>query len=192
MGGSPAASAGAATATNRSAGVGSLPSAPAIVMTPRPRATPSAEPIELELPSPSCPSPPYDGKEPVVTASVTSGDSVRVTIISSGVQSCSTVGVSDGVPTIPKSKLMARINDQLTLTLSSPWRLARWSGYERGTDGEISNVWPSTDTPERPGTLAVVAIGRTGEAIVEFALVAVRTDGAAVASMTVVVRVDTR
>ena len=190
--GSPAALGATATAAGPSASLEPIGSAPVVAATASPSAETSDEPGEPELPSPSCPSPPFDGKEPVVTASVSSGDSVRATTEGSSVLSCSTVGVSDGVPTVPKSKLTARINDQLTLTLPSAWRLVRWSGYERATEAESVNVWPLAETPERPRSVAVFAIGRTGESILAFELVAVRADGAAVARLTVGVRVDVR
>ena len=80
----------------------------------------------------------------------------------------------------------------MSLTLSSAWRLVRWSGFDRAADVESINVWPLAETPERPRSLAVFAIGRTGESIVGFELVAVRADGAAVAQLTVSVRVDVR
>lgn len=191
-GGSPAVLAETASTAGPSASVGLFRTASEAPATPSPSTETTDEPSEPELPSPSCPSPPYDGKEPVVTASVSSGDSVRATTEGSTVVSCSTVGVSDGVPTVPTSKLTARLNDQLTLTLPSAWRLVRWSGYERAADAESVNVWPLAETPERPRSVAVFAIGRTGESVVGFELVAIRTDGAAVARLTVSVRVDVR
>jgi hypothetical protein len=162
-----------------------------VTTTPEASVEASGEAEEPEGPNPSCPNA-YDGKEPVVKAFVSSGDSVRLTEIGSTVASCTTVGTSDGVPTTPESTLTAHLEDQLTLTLSSPWRLVRWSSYVSVPGAENTVVWPRTEAPERPSSIAVFAIGKRGETIVGFELVAMRSDGAAVARLSGLVRVDVR
>ena len=191
---SPAASIAAATpgAPLVTSSVGPLPPS-----ADRPRSgpapTPSEEAVAFAPPEPSCPAPTRAPTAPIVTVSVVGGSSIAATPFGSGLATCSTVGVDDGIPADPTKAFAVRPDDVLRLSLPAPWRFVRWSGSISDVGaGEGSVIWSPVLTADHPTSVAVVAVGPPGESIATFHLDVMTLDQRVVGYVDVRVRLDVR
>jgi hypothetical protein len=64
-----------------------------------------------------------------------------------------------------------------------------WEGADRPVVGEGANVWPGTETPDRPGRIDVPVPLRAGDSIAGYLMWVVRADERVVGRIEILVRV---
>jgi hypothetical protein len=150
----------------------------------------SSEPTPFAPPAAECPSPTSAVPLPVVTVSVGGGPAIAATQGSTTTVTCTTTGSADAVPSDPAEGVSAGPGDLLTLAVPSGWRFLHWQGSDRPVVGEGANVWPPTDTPERPRQIEVPVPVRSGDSIAAYDLWIISDDGRVIGQMAVLVRVS--
>jgi hypothetical protein len=126
---------------------------------------------------------------PNVRVSVGGGPAILATRGSSMLVTCTSTAAADAIPIDPTKGLTAKPGDTLSLTLSSGWQIVHWVGSDRPAVGDGGNIWPGTQTPERPDRIRVPVPNRPGDSIAYYHLDVVRDDGRVVGWVEVFVRV---
>lgn len=158
---------------------------------PRVDASPSGGPTPVPgadarfPPEPACPGPATAPDVPDISASVGDGDPVPGRLGSFSIRTCSTSGASDLVGGDPETPLLAQPDDELVVTVATPWRVAQWAGSDRPVEGESANTWPLAPLPTLPRSFTLGLPPRSGDSILSLDLELVSDDGRAVASIPV-------
>lgn len=92
----------------------------------------------------------------------------------------------------PTPAIPAAPGDEILVTITEPWRIAQWSGWDVPAEGEGANTWGPTILAERPRSFTVGVPTRHGDSVLTLELLLVTDDGRAVATIpaSFLVRVD--
>lgn len=126
---------------------------------------------------------------PDVLVSIGDGPGIVATRGSSVLATCTTTATTDSIQPEPNAGVAAHPGDKLTLTLQNGWQVLHWSGSDHPAVGEGANIWPDTNTPDRPTQIQVPVPVRPGDSIASYHLDVIRADGRVVGSIEVAVRV---
>jgi hypothetical protein len=156
---------------------------PSITPVPGGQASPPPAGSAFVPPQPGCPAPAGDVSAPPVTVSIGDGPGVELPLGSATISTCTTTSQMETVGNDQPIDLPAHAGDRLRLSLPAGWQFLHWDGFDGPVAGEGGNVWPGTDTPDRPVQIDLPVPHRAGPSLARFTLWVISADGRVVGQL---------